>query len=172
MKNVTLIGMPGSGKSTVGVLLAKALGFGFLDVDLVIQHREGALLQDIIDEKGVDYFLEREEEAVCSVNCDRYVIAPGGSAVLREKGAAHLRALGPVVYLDVPVEELERRIRNMGSRGIAMKPGQTLADVLAYRTPFYERCADAVIHCAPGQLLEDTVQQVLNMVRPLLQEHD
>lgn len=170
MKNVTLIGMPGSGKSTVGVLLAKALGYGFLDVDLVIQHREGELLQDIIDEKGVDYFLGREEEAVCSVDCERYVIAPGGSAVLREKGAEHLRSLGPVVYLNVPVEELERRIQNMGSRGIAMKPGQTLADVLAYRAPFYERCADLVIHCDGTQLLDDTVNQVLEQVRPLLEE--
>jgi len=168
MKNVTLIGMPGSGKSTVGVLLAKALGFGFLDVDLVIQHREGALLQDIIDSKGVDYFLEREEEAVCSVDCQRYVIAPGGSAVLREKGAAHLKSLGPVVYLNVPVEELERRIQNMGSRGIAMKPGQTLADVLAYRAPFYEKCADVVINCDGNQLLDDTVELVLKRVRPLL----
>ena len=170
MKNITWIGMPGSGKSTVGVLLAKALGYGFLDVDLVIQHREGELLQDIIDTKGVDYFLEREEEAVCSVSCERYVIAPGGSAVLREKGAEHLRSLGPVVYLDVPVEELERRIRNMGSRGIAMKPGQTLADVMAYRTPFYEKCADLVIHCDPGQLLDETVNLVLEQVRPLLEE--
>lgn len=170
MKNVTLIGMPGSGKSTVGVLLAKALGFGFLDVDLVIQHRESALLQDIIDTQGVEYFLEREEEAVCSVECERYVIAPGGSAVLREKGAEHLRTLGPVVYLNVPVEELQRRIRNMGSRGIAMKPGQTLADVLAYRAPFYEKCADIVVDCPTGQSLEETVEQVLQRLRPLLEE--
>ena len=170
MKNITLIGMPGSGKSTVGVLLAKALGYGFLDVDLVIQHREGTLLQDIIDQHGVEYFLEREEEAVCSVDCDRYVIAPGGSAVLREKGAEHLRSLGPVVYLNVPVEELQRRIRNMGSRGIAMKPGQTLADVLAYRAPFYEKCADITINFDGQQPLEDTVKQVLERVTPLLQD--
>jgi len=171
MKNVTLIGMPGSGKSTVGVLLAKALGFGFLDVDLVIQHREGELLQDIIDGKGVDYFLDREAEAVCSVNCERFVIAPGGSAVLREKGVAHLKTLGPVVYLNVPVEELERRIKNMDSRGIAMKPGQTLAEVMAYRIPFYEKCADLIINCNPEQLLDDTVQQVLEQVLPLLEEN-
>ena len=170
LKNITLIGMPGSGKSTVGVLLAKALGYGFLDVDLVIQHREGALLQDIIDTHGIDYFLEREEEAVRSISCERYVIAPGGSAVLREKGAAHLKSLGPVVYLNVPVEELQRRIQNMGSRGIAMKPGQTLADVLAYRAPFYEACADIVIHCSGQPSLEDTVNQVLDRVRPLLDQ--
>lgn len=171
MKNITLIGMPGSGKSTVGVLLAKALGFDFLDVDLVIQHREGALLQDILDEKGVDFFLDREEDAVCSVDCDRCVIAPGGSAVLREKGAAHLRSLGPVVYLNVPVEELQRRIRNMGSRGIAMKPGQTLADVMAYRAPFYEKCADVIVDCSGEPTLGETLERVLARVKPLLEEN-
>lgn len=170
MKNVTLIGMPGSGKSTVGVLLAKALGYAFLDVDLVIQHREGTLLQDIIDTRGVDAFLDCEEQAVCSISCERHVIAPGGSAVLREKGAAHLRTLGPVVYLNVPLEELHRRIRNMDSRGIAMRPGQTLADVLAYRAPFYERCADLIIDCSGEQPLEITVKKVLEQVLPLLQD--
>ena len=84
MYNITLIGMPGSGKSTVGVLLAKALGFGFLDTDLVIQQQEGALLQDILDRRGVPYFLDAEERAVCSVQCDHHVIAPGGSVVCRE----------------------------------------------------------------------------------------
>ncbi len=161
MKNVTLIGMPGSGKSTVGVLLAKALGFGFLDVDLVIQQREDGLLQDIIDTKGVDYFLDREEEAVCSVSCDRHVIAPGGSAVLRDKGGKHLKALGPVVYLNVPLKELEQRIRNLDSRGIAMRPGQTLADVLAYRAPFYEQYADLIIDCGGGQSLDVTTRLIL-----------
>lgn len=170
MKNVTLIGMPGSGKSTVGVLLAKALGFGFLDVDLVIQQREGALLQDIIDSRGVEYFLDREEEAVCSVSCDRHVIAPGGSAVLREKGGAHLKTLGPVVYLNVPLAELQKRIRNLDSRGIAMRPGQTLADVLAYRAPLYEQYADLIVDCSGEQPLALTAQKVLEQVLPLLQD--
>ena len=162
--------MPGSGKSTVGVLLAKALGFGFLDVDLIIQQREGALLQDIIDTHGVDYFLDREEEAVCSVSCDHHVIAPGGSAVLREKGGAHLKSLGPVVYLNVPLEELSKRIRNLDSRGIAMKPGQTLADVLAFRAPLYEQYADLVIDCSGEQPLAVTAQKVLEQVLPLVQD--
>ena len=95
VKNVVLIGMPGSGKSTVGVLLAKALGYGFLDVDLVIQQREGALLQEILDARGVEAFLDAEEEAVCSVSCTHHVIAPGGSAICREKAALHLKSLGP-----------------------------------------------------------------------------
>ena len=165
MKNVVLIGMPGSGKSTVGVLLAKAMGYGFLDIDLVIQQQEGALLQDIIDHKGVDYFLEAEEKAVCSVNCHRHIIAPGGSAVCREGGALHLKELGPVIYLRVPLEELTRRIRNLDSRGVAMRPGQTLADVMAARAPLYERYADLIVDSPAGQSLAETANLVLARLR-------
>ena len=165
MDNITLIGMPGSGKSTVGVLLAKALGYDFLDVDLVIQNREKALLQDILDRRGVDAFLQAEEDAVCSVRCSRTVIAPGGSAVCREKAALHLKALGPVVYLRVPLEELSGRIRNLSTRGIAMEPGQTLADVMAYRAPLYERYADLVYDCDVGTPLADTARELLRQLR-------
>ena len=154
--------MPGSGKSTVGVLLAKSLGYGFLDVDLVIQQQENALLQDIIDTRGVDYFLQAEETAVRSVNCRHHVVSPGGSAVCREGAALHLKELGPVVYLRVPLTELSRRIHNMSSRGIAMEPGQTLADVMAYRTPLYEKYADLIVDCPTGQSLERTVQFVVD----------
>lgn len=160
-KNIILIGMPGSGKSTVGVLLAKALGYGFLDIDLVIQQQESTLLQTIIDTKGVDYFLEAEEKAVCSVNCARHVIAPGGSAVCREGGARHLKSLGPVVYLRVPLEELQRRIHNLDCRGVAMRPGQTLADVMAIRAPLYERYADLIVDSPAGQSLAQTANLVL-----------
>lgn len=163
--------MPGSGKSTVGVLLAKALGYSFLDVDLVIQRREGALLQQILDRRGTQAFLDAEEEAVCSVDCRRTVIAPGGSAVCRERGARHLKSLGPVVYLRVPLEELHQRIQNLDSRGIAMEPGQTLDDVMALRAPLYERYADLVVDCAQGRSLAQTTQDVLDQLRdryPLL----
>ena len=164
MKNVVLIGMPGSGKSTVGVLLAKALGYNFLDVDLVIQQQEGALLQDILDGRGVEAFLDAEEKAVCGVDCTGYVIAPGGSAICREKSALHLKALGPVVYLKVPLEELSERISNLSTRGIAMQPGQTLEDVMAYRTPLYEKYADLIVDCGGRQSLAQTAQQVLEQV--------
>ena len=160
MDNITLTGMPGSGKSTVGVLLAKALGRNFVDVDLVIQEREGALLQEILDSRGTAAFLDVEEQAVLSLDCRRTVIAPGGSALCRERAALHLRALGPVVYLNVPLEELYRRIQNMSQRGIAMEPGQTLADVLAYRDPLYRKYADLVVDCPPGQPLDRTVELV------------
>jgi shikimate kinase len=165
VKNVVLIGMPGSGKSTVGVLLAKALGYGFLDVDLVIQQQEDALLQEILDTRGVEAFLDAEERAVCGLECTHHVVAPGGSAVCREKAALHLKSLGAVVYLRVPLEELTQRIQNLSTRGIAMKPGQTLADVMAYRAPLYDRYADLVIDCPPGQDLAETAQLTLERLR-------
>ena len=167
MKNIVLIGMPGSGKSTVGVLLAKALGYGFVDVDLVIQQREGALLQDLLNTRGTAAFLDAEEAAVRSLDCTGSIIAPGGSAICRPGAAEHLRSLGPVVYLKVPLEELENRIRNLATRGIAMEPGQTLADVYAFRAPLYDKYADLVIDCPVGQTLDETVRLVRRELRAL-----
>ena len=165
MDNITLIGMPGSGKSTVGVLLAKAMGYDFLDIDLLIQQREGMLLQDILDKHGVECFLDKETEVICSVECSRTVLAPGGSAVCREDGMAHLKGLGPVVYLRVPMEELNRRIKNLSSRGIAMNPGESLTDVMAFRAPLYEKYADLIVDVLPDQELGDTMQQVLRCLK-------
>ena len=165
VNNITLIGMPGSGKSTVGVLLAKFLGYGFLDVDLVIQQQEHALLQDIIDRRGVSAFLDAEERAVLGLDCHRHVIAPGGSAVCREQAALHLKSMGPVVYLQVPLEELSHRIKNLSTRGIAMEPGQTLADVMAYRAPLYRKYADLVIDSSEGQSLAETAHLVLTRLK-------
>ena len=159
MDNITLIGMPGSGKSTVGVLLAKTLGYGFLDTDLLIQRREGALLQELLDRRGVEAFLQAEEAAVCEVDCQGHVIATGGSAVCRPRAMAHLRGLGQVVYLQVPLDQLQARIQNMSTRGIAMEPGQTLRSVYEARQPLYLRYADHVVDCG-GQTLEQTVAAV------------
>ena len=128
MSCVTLIGMPGSGKSTVGVLLAKALGFDFLDTDLLLQRREGMYLQDILERRGIEAFLDAEEAAV--------------------------------LYLRVPLPELERRVNNITTRGIAMAPGQTLGDVYAQRAPLYEQYAGAVVEVAPRAALENTVAAV------------
>lgn len=159
MDNIILIGMPGSGKSTVGVVLAKALGMKFLDVDLLIQEREGALLQELIDARGVERFLDLERDAICSLDCRGTVAAPGGSCVCREESAAHMRRLGTVVYLELSLPDVEGRIRNLSSRGIALSPGQTLADVYQYRAPLYERCAHITVP-AGGQSLADTVEAV------------
>lgn len=113
--NIILIGMPGSGKSSVGVVLAKALGYGFVDVDLLIQERTGALLQEILDRDGVERFLDLERDVLCSVDCARSVIAPGGSCVCREASIAHMRQLGTVVYLELSLPEVERRIHNLAT---------------------------------------------------------
>lgn len=163
-KNITLIGMPGSGKSTVGVLLAKTLGYRFLDADLLIQQQEGALLQDILDQRGVEGFLDVEEDVIRSLDCTGTVIAPGGSAVCREGAARRLKELGLVVYLHVPLAELERRISNITTRGIAMAPGQTLADVYAVREPLYRKYADLTVDVTGQNTLEETVAAVLEQL--------
>ena len=164
MDNIILIGMPGAGKSTVGVLLAKTLGYAFLDTDLVIQQREGALLQPLVDSLGVEAFLDVEADAICSVECRGTVIAPGGSAVCRERAMSHLRALRRIVYLHLPLEELERRLSNISTRGIAMAPGETLADLFARRAPLYRNYADLTVDVG-RQSLEETVALVLRALR-------
>lgn len=155
--------MPGSGKSTVGVVLAKTLGWDFLDADLLLQKREGALLQELLNAHGTETFLDMEQDAIRSIHCRRTVIAPGGSCVLREPSMAHLRALGPMVYLRLSFPELERRVTNLASRGIAFAPGQGLIDVYRQRAPLYERWADLIID-ADGQRLQDTLEAVLTAI--------
>ncbi len=159
MDNIILIGMPGAGKSTVGVVLAKALGLRFVDVDLLLQAREGALLQQLIDTRGVERFLDLERDAICSLDCRDTVIAPGGSCVCREESITHMRGLGRVVYLELPLEDATARVHNQASRGIALSPGQTLADLYQYRAPLYQRCAHITVP-ARGQSLAETVEAV------------
>ena len=159
MDNIILIGMPGSGKSTVGVVLAKTLGMGFLDVDLLIQEREGALLQELIDSRGVERFLALERDAIWSLDCCGTVIAPGGSCVCREEAIAHMRELGTVVYLEHTLEEIAERVRDLAARGVALPSGRNLADEYQYRAPMYERCAHITVS-AGGQSLAETVGEV------------
>ncbi len=163
MDNLTLIGMPGCGKSTIGVVLAKTLGYEFLDVDLVIQKRQGALLQALLDVHGTGKFLDMERDAVLSVQCAHTVIAPGGSVVLREDAMAHLKALGKIVYLRLSLPAVTRRISNLADRGIAFAPGQTLADVYAQRIPLYERWADVTVD-ADGQHVSQTLRAVRDAI--------
>ena len=153
--------MPGSGKSTVGVLLAKALGYLFDDVDLLISRRAGKPLQKILDEDGLEYFLRLEEELGSTLDADRTVIATGGSMVLSEKAMAHLKSMGVVVFIDVPFAEIERRVTNIKTRGIVFHPNETLADVYRERLPLYERYADRTLRVGAGDTIEDTVDSFL-----------
>lgn len=141
MENVILIGMPASGKSTLGVLLAKMLGYDFIDTDLLIQKAEGKHLQDILNEKGAAYFKKKEAAILCGLCCDRTVIATGGSAVYDETAMAHLQALGKVVYLYVPFSAVEERLQNLATRGVVMEKGTTLRTLYEERAPLYEKYA-------------------------------
>ena len=161
MSNIILIGMPGSGKSTVGVLLAKALGYSFEDVDLVISRRAGKPLQKILDEDGLDSFLTLEEAVGSTLAADHTVIATGGSMVLSEAAMAHLQTMGMVVYIDVPFAEIERRVTNIRTRGIVFHKDETLRDVYRERLPLYKRYADVTVNVNAGDTLEDTVDRLI-----------
>ena len=154
--NIVLIGMPGSGKSTVGVLLAKVLGYDFVDTDLLIQIREGSTLEEIIREKGIDTFLDIEGEVCSSLAAEKTVVATGGSVIYRSRAVEHLREGGRLVYLQVGLDELAARLSDLTGRGVALREGQTLADLYAERTVLYERWADITV--AEGDMtLEETV---------------
>ena len=159
MSNLILIGMPASGKSTAGVVLAKLLGYSFLDTDLLIQGREGSRLHEIIEDRGIDGFLAAEEAACLSVQAERCVIATGGSVVYSEAAMAHLKSLGCVVYLEVELETLTGRLKDIRGRGVVLRPGQTLAELYAERVMLYEKYADLTVSEAGGAL-EDTVMRV------------
>ena len=148
MKNIVLIGMPAVGKSTIGVLLAKTLGFAFIDTDLVIQQNTGRLLQDIIDKDGLDAFCVDEERAICSVSAEsNAVIATGGSAVYSRSAMLFLKKHGLVYYLSLPVEELTKRLKNITTRGIAKRPEDTIEDVFRRRAELYREYADIIVEC-------------------------
>ena len=145
MRNVVLIGMPGSGKSTLGVLLAKALGFSFIDTDLIISRIADKPLQEILNNEGLRAFLELEEKVGCELNCDKTVIATGGSMVLCEKAMHNLKSNSQVIYIKVPLDEIKRRVTNITTRGIAFDKGETLDDVYRTRIPLYEKYADVSV---------------------------
>ena len=158
--NIVLIGMPGVGKSTIGVVLAKNLGYHFMDSDIVIQQQTGKLLHEIITEKGLDGFLQTEDEVNAGIDAEKTVIATGGSVVYGKEAMDHLGEIGTVIYLQVPYPALEKRLADIKGRGVVLKEDQTLHDLYEERILLYEKYADICI-CETGLGVEQTVDQVV-----------
>ena len=146
-RNIVLIGMPGVGKSTVGVLLAKALGYNFLDTDVFMQAMQGRSLQEMIDRDGLDSFCAAEEDYILYLDATNTVIATGGSVVYSRYAMQHLGAHGVIVHLDLPVERIEERLSNLLTRGVVMQQGQTIRSLYAERQPLYQQYAQITIDC-------------------------
>ena len=164
MKNIVLIGMPGAGKSTIGVLLAKSMLMDFVDTDLLIQKKFSDSLCGIIAERGVEEFLGIENDVICENSFENCVVATGGSAVYGEEAMKKLRSDGVAVYLKLSPEELERRIDNIHTRGIAMKDGTSIAALYAERSPLYEKYADVTVDCE-GMTAEQCVDIIAKKVQ-------
>ncbi|MEI0735493.1 shikimate kinase [Paenibacillus sp. JTLBN-2024] len=164
--NIVLIGMSGAGKSTLGVLLAKALGMDFVDTDIVIQQHESRVLQDIIDRDGVEKFLEIEETILSKLRLNNCVISTGGSVIYSEKVMNILKQDGEIVYLHVPFEEIQRRLKNTTTRGIVIRNGSSLKDVYEERVPLYRTHSDIMIDCS-----NKDIEQCVREIIVSLQEH-
>lgn len=161
--NLILIGMPGAGKSTVGVVLAKRAGLGFVDTDLLIQMRAGKLLQDVIDGEGLEAFRTIEEQTLREFDVCNAVVATGGSAIYSDAAMEHLTSIGRIIFLDVSLEDLEQRLSNMATRGLVIDPEATLADLYAERQPLYLRWAEIIVdarHKNLEQVVEEICQQI------------
>jgi len=144
--NIILIGMPGAGKSTVGVLLAKRLGYHFVDTDLVLQAEQQARLQEIIARVGLERFKELEADVMCNLSTTRSVVATGGSVVYSARAMARLKQLGQLVFIDIPLAELQTRVNDMDTRGLVIGPGESYEQLYRERQPLYERYAEVTIH--------------------------
>lgn len=164
--NIVLIGMPGVGKSTIGVILAKILAYHFIDSDLVIQEREGKRLHEIISKVGTEEFLRIENDVNASFNVERTIIATGGSAVYGKEAMEHLKEIGEVVYLKADFLTIKKRLGNLEKRGVALKSGQTLKDLYEERAVLYEKYADVIVD-EKGLGTEETIGAVLRSLNLL-----
>ncbi len=158
--NITLIGMPGAGKSTVGIVLAKMLCKNFIDADLVIQHNEGKRLHKIIDEIGNERFLKLENSTLANMKVHNSIISTGGSAIFGKEAMAHLKKTSTVVYLKVSYDIIEKRLGNLKRRGVILDEGQTLRDIYDIRTPLYESYADIIIECDNESDIQATAMKI------------
>ena len=163
MKKIVFIGMPASGKSTVGVVVAKRLGYKFVDTDLVIQEVEKRLLKEIIAEEGNEGFLRIEDRVNAEIQEERAVISPGGSVVYCENAMRHYKETGMIVYLHTSYETINNRLHNAKNRGVVLKDGQTLKDLYEERSALFERYADLTIS-EEGRDLEETIEEVLRVL--------
>lgn len=164
MSNIVLVGMPGCGKSTVGVILAKTLGMKFVDTDLLICEKEENTLQNIIESKGLKYFEQTECSIGANLSAKNTVIATGGSMIMYEKAMAHLKEIATVIYIDVSLEELKRRLVNIKTRGITFSKGETLEDIFDLRTPLYRHHAHIIVN-ADEFTIEETVTKLTELLR-------
>ena len=166
MKNIVLIGMPGVGKSTAGVVLAKVLGYEFIDADLIIQQQEGKLLREIIAEVGTDGVIEVENRVNSQIEVEKSVIATGGSVVYGKEAMQHLREIGTVVYLKVSYDILEKRLHDIKGRGVVLKDGQDLRGLYEERVPLYEKYADITV-CEDNLNVEQTIEKITEQLNKL-----
>ena len=165
-KNIVLIGMPGVGKSSAGVVLAKALGYHFVDADLVIQSEEGKLLSEIIEEVGNEGFLQIEDRINSSINVQKSVIATGGSAIYGENAMKHFKETSNIVYLKASFETINARLSNLKGRGVAIKANQTLKDLYDERCVLYEKYADLTVSL-DGLTIEDTIRKIVPIINEI-----
>ena len=163
MNNITLIGMPGVGKSTIGVVLAKVLGYQFLDSDLLIQKQEKRKLHQIIAQEGNDGFQAIENRVNASIEAEETVIATGGSVVYCQEAMEHLKSIGNIIYLKLSLESLSKRLGDLKGRGVLLKDGQTLKDLYEERVPLYEKYADITID-EDGKDLDESLRAILEII--------
>lgn len=165
MKNIVLIGMPGSGKSTIGVVAAKMLGYQFLDSDLLIQAQEGDILENLIEKHGIDGFLAIENQVNRDIKASRTVIATGGSVCYCDEAMRALKEHGVVIYIKQNYEAIRRRVGSLHKRGVVIRKGTTLRELYEERTPLYEKYADAVADVTRSKSLEESIETVIACIR-------